>query len=67
MKTVRQRLWDEIRETAGSYEPPDHLTEDQMLAIAKRLSPAGPNRLENLEIFGIDRDFYFREQMGLDP
>jgi hypothetical protein len=64
---IRTRLWCEIREAAMLYEPPDHLTEEQLLAIAKRLSPNGPLELENLELWGIDRSQYFLEQMGLDP
>jgi len=64
--TDREILWREIRTAASDYEAPSHLSDSQLLAIAKRLSPAGPSYFDACEAWGIDRESYIASQDGHD-
>ena len=51
--TDRERIWRNIRETACQYEAPSHLSDTQLLAIAKKLEPFGPLYAADAPAFGM--------------
>ena len=64
--TARERIWRNIREAAASYEAPDHLSDQQLLMIAKRLWPLGPGWADDAELFGMTSKEWNDAQTGDD-
>lgn len=49
-KTIRERLWRNIREATALREAPSHLSETRLRHIMAQLLPAGPVFMEDIPI-----------------
>lgn len=63
--TDRERIWRNIREAAMSYEAPSHLSDEQLVAIAKRLDPFAPIYASDAEAFGMTQKEWIDREADL--